>query len=549
MNIKKITIEGFKSIYRQTTIEFTETGLWKVSGPVGYGKTTIGECILFCLFGGVKDSNIASLISWGAKKCISYIELESRGHKIEIRRVVRTKGQGDLDIYIDGELLEYTNKNKAQQILEEDYFDVSKTTIESLCIISFKNFRSIVRMSPGSSETRKFIDDVFGFNIINKYIEKAKEKVAEASIKYNQINAELRTYTTQKEKYELSRARIDKEVNCSEIKSLEDKIEEKNNVLSNINMTWTSQSSFWSSQAESAMNRINVIKTEGKHIKETIEKLQNGICPLCGGKIEKESLDNYITKREDLLKEYNTEKKLYDDAVAKHKEAKNIFLTEQSAVTKEIQALNAEISRIKIQQKLLANNYDKLIDDLSVDIASKKEELTQATIEMNQWQELYDKLYKEGRSTLLKHYIPTLNKNINYYIQELHQPYILKFDETFKCDISAYGVDNIPASSLSTGQSKLVDTAVILGILKTMLNGVNFNISFLDELVSNMDEELRNVICVMLKKNLPDKLIFITTHAEIDDSYFDGKIKVKLHHWEEDDKLIQNSEYIISYLQ
>ena len=29
---------------------------------------------------------------------------------------------------------------------------------------------------------------------------------------------------------------------------------------------------------------------------------------------------------------------------------------------------------------------------------------------------------------------------------------------------------------------------------------------------------------------------------------FDGKIKVKLRHWEEDDKLIQNSEYIITTL-
>ena len=134
-------------------------------------------------------------------------------------------------------------------------------------------------------------------------------------------------------------------------------------------------------------------------------------------------------------------------------------------------------------------------------------------------------------------------------MQELQQPYNIKFDENFKCTISAFGTDDIPVNSLSVGQSKLVDTGVILGIIKTLLNGVNFNICFLDELVGNMHAELREIVCSMIKKNMPDKLIYIISHAEIDDMYFDGKIKVKLRHWEEDDKLIQNSEYIITTLQ
>ena len=112
--------------------------------------------------------------------------------------------------------------------------------------------------------------------------------------------------------------------------------------------------------------------------------------------------------------------------------------------------------------------------------------------------------------------------------------------------ISAYGVDDIPVSNLSTGQSKIVDTAVILGILKTLLNGVNFNMLFLDELFSNAHAELRNTICQMLKKNMNDKLIYIITHAEMDDTLFDGIIKTKLNHWEDEDgKLIQNTEYIV----
>ena len=86
MKVKSITVECFKSIYKKTTIEFSDTGLWKISGDVGAGKTILGEAILFGLFGTVKDTNIKNLISWNAKKCTSSIELESRGHNIIINR-------------------------------------------------------------------------------------------------------------------------------------------------------------------------------------------------------------------------------------------------------------------------------------------------------------------------------------------------------------------------------------------------------------------------------------------------------------------------------
>ena len=64
MIIKKITIHGFKSIYDETEFIFDKdnicTGLWKVSGPVGVGKTTLGEAILWCLYGSVKDKTNTS---------------------------------------------------------------------------------------------------------------------------------------------------------------------------------------------------------------------------------------------------------------------------------------------------------------------------------------------------------------------------------------------------------------------------------------------------------------------------------------------------------
>lgn len=548
MKVKSITVECFKSIYKKTTIEFSDTGLWKISGDVGAGKTTLGEAILFGLFGTVKDTNVKNLISWNAKKCTSSIELESRGHNIIINRLIRKAGQGNLEIYIDGKPLEYTNKRGGQQILEEDYFDITRTAVESLCIISLNNFKSIVKLSAGSAEARKFIDDVFGFNIVNKYIEKTKEHLNTANTKYLEITAVINTLNSQREKYILQKEAIDTDIDCDKIDALKASITSKEKELKDLREDYTNKSNWLQDRKDISTKQMNIIKERGKHIKATIEKLKNGICPLCGGQVNQESLDEYNKQREDLLEQYNVYKDEYNLVTEKLNNLRNENTTLQSNLNNEIHSLNNEISKISMQKTLMSNNYDKLISDIDISINEKTKELIAIDIERNKWQTLYDKLYKESRSTLLRHYIPALNKNINYYMQELQQPYNIKFDENFKCTISAFGTNDIPVNSLSVGQSKLVDTGVILGIIKTLLNGVNFNICFLDELVGNMHAELREIVCSMIKKNMPDKLIYIISHAEIDDMYFDGKIKVKLRHWEEDDKLIQNSEYIITTL-
>ena len=87
----------------------------------------------------------------------------------------------------------------------------------------------------------------------------------------------------------------------------------------------------------------------------------------------------------------------------------------------------------------------------------------------------------------------------------------------------------INISSLSTGQLKTIDMCIILGVLKVIFSGVNFNVMFLDELLSNMDSELRSMVCNIFKSELKEnQTIFIISHQEISDANFDGSINAKL---------------------
>jgi ABC-type thiamine transport system ATPase subunit len=116
------------------------------------------------------------------------------------------------------------------------------------------------------------------------------------------------------------------------------------------------------------------------------------------------------------------------------------------------------------------------------------------------------------------------------YATELHQPYIVKFDRQFKCSVTLAGYDNeIPISSLSTGQLKTVDMMIILGVLGTIIGSNSANVIFLDELFSNLDGGLRNDMCSVLHNFLsPDDTMFVISHQDLDDRYFNGTMKLHL---------------------
>ena len=97
MYIQKIKIENFKSIYDPIEIDFSiVNGFWKISGSVGAGKTSIGEAIIYGLFGSVGGKNQADLISWGRKHGMIEIWCTSKARNIYIKRELNSYGQSPI---------------------------------------------------------------------------------------------------------------------------------------------------------------------------------------------------------------------------------------------------------------------------------------------------------------------------------------------------------------------------------------------------------------------------------------------------------------------
>lgn len=521
MILKKLKVHNFKSIYGDFEIDLEDIkGFWKIEGTVGSGKTTLGEAIIFGLFGDVKGKNNKDLISWGEKKGRVYIECFSKGHNLKIDRDIT----GELKVLVDDEPLVFTNKRNAQSQLAEEYYDVSKMTLELLCIISFNNFKSLSNMTPADS--RAFLDQVFGFSLLTQYAELCKIERKNTgdevvSAQYDKRNIETQI---QKIKDMSNIEKIDGDLSLvkSQIKENETKKENyKREYNNSINKT--------KEEVRTKQDELAQIKALGANKAKEIKFIEQGTCPTCGADIDQSQLETKKQEREVFLKQYKeVEKQIQDNQLW--------LLGELDKYNREIKKYNDAHSELitlktKLEEQERRSSINlKEIGELGVKAKQIEDKINHLKVDEEEWGQLLEFLSTTIRQKILSSFIPLLNSSIQEYTRQLNLPYVIEFDNQFKCTIKLFGLDrNINISSLSTGQLKTIDMCIILGVLKVIFSGVNFNIMFLDELFSNMDADLRSKVCNVLKSELKEnQTIFIISHQEISDANFDGAIHAKL---------------------
>ena len=525
MKIEKIKIENFKSIYEPLEIDFNQVkGFWKISGSVGAGKTTIGEALIYGLFGSVSGKNNGDLISWGRKHGLVELWCQSKGRSIYIKRELNSYGQSPVYVEVDGEELVFTNKRDAQSQLEMEYYDTSKVTLELLCIISFNNFKSLATLN--TADTKKFLDQVLGFYTLTEYAEACKVLKSNNLSNITKINNTISQLESQVKKLEeLSNIEII-EGDINEVKKL---IQIHMDCYGGIQGEMNDEVSLLTSNQVNLRQRMASIATLGKNKKKEIDFIEKGVCPTCGAPIDQSQLEIKKKEREVLLEQYHEVESQIKDIDVSIKEIKDKANEKLKDINDLISSSKKLLTRLEEQEKRIGLNKGE-IESIKKKIKKHNEELVAYQAEDAEWEQLYNILTTQVRSTILQSFIPSLNKNIMQYSQRLHLPYIVQFDSNFKCCIRLCGIDQeIPVSSLSTGQLKTVDMVIILGVLGTVIGSNGINILFLDELFSNLDAGLRNEMCQVLRESLKDDTtIFIISHTDLEDKYFDGNIYMKL---------------------
>lgn len=525
MYIEKIKIENFKSIYDPLELDFTNIkGLWKINGDVGSGKTTIGEAVIFGLFGSIKGKNNADLISWGKKHGLIEVWCRARNKSIYIKREINAYGMSPIYVEVDGDEVIFTNKRDAQSQLENEYYDISRVTVELLCIISFNNFKSLATLN--AADTKKFLDQVLGFYILTQYGDVCKELRSENKQKINDIYNSIRNVQGQINKLKdiANMARI--EGDLDQVKRDKKELDDK---LKQLTSDYKETKELITNELEELNSKLSSIKTLGANKKKEIDFIEKGTCPTCGAPIDQSQLEVKKKEREVLLENYND---INGKVIQKRGElgaCANDYTLQKNKINEKLNKINSLKYKLEEQARRQTINEDE-IKNLENKVEEYNKEVMRYTQEDTEWEMLWQILSNDIRSKILSSFIPTLNENIIKYSQRLQQPYIISFDSSFKCGIKLAGIDQeIALSSLSTGQLKTVDMIIILGVLGTILGGESCNVMFLDELFSNLHSDLRNEMCGVLKDFISeDQTLFIISHYDLDDRYFDGSIKMRL---------------------
>lgn len=523
MYIYKVKTKNFKSIYGEFELDFEDKkGMWKITGSVGAGKTTIGEIIIFGLFGTVSGKSNGDLISWGETKSVVELWCSSCNNNIYIKREINKWGQSPIYVEINGEELVFTNKRNAQFQLESEYYDTSRVMVELLCVISFNNFKSLTTLN--TNDTREFLNHILGFKILSEYNDKCNELKSINSSSIKQLENEINNFQHQINKLEEVSKMSLEEGDINEVNKFIKELDSKLDVLKK---EYKDKSKNINDSISSLKEKKTKLTTLGSEVKKEIQILSKGICPICGAEIKPDIINIKNTKVAELREDY-----IKTDNELKSFQLKLTELTNKynsNPIHNEIYLAKNTLLTLRNQEKYKNINLTE-ISSLKQKIVELENDLVKYKTDEEEWSALSDIFTNKVKTKILRSFIPVLNENISNFSQRLRLPYLVKFNDSFKCELSLYGTNSeIPLSSLSTGQLKVVDMVVILGILKALMGVSGINIIFLDELFSNLDAGLRTEMCQVIRENRKeDQTIFIISHTDLDDNYFEGDIHMRL---------------------
>lgn len=521
MRIDKIRLHNFKSYEDETIIDFTQThGYWWVSGQIGAGKTTIGEAIIFGLYGTISGKSNQSLLTWGTKHGLVELWCESRGKKLYIRRELNAYGQSPMSVEVDGEPIVFTNKRNAQAQLEQDYLDAPRTTMELLCIISFGNFKSLSTLN--AKDTKLFLDQVLGFDSLTAYIDACKDDMSNLRTEAVTVQATIRALKSQVERME-NYTFIDGDPMAlrQKIKYIKEEIVAREQLRDNTIKPLQNKLGTLNQQ-------LGEVKALGMNKRREIDFIKKGKCPTCGAPIDQSQLAIKEAERKNLGDQYTSLSAQISNITAQisqeNVEATN-YITERKNLVK---SQENELIRLEEQAKQTKVNQGE-IDKLKEEISGHEEHLTKINSELAEYERLQQILQVNIRKQVLDSFIPSLNSKIKEFAGMLSMHYVPEFDSMFKCSIRSAALDSIPTSSLSTGQLKMVDMIIILAVISTVISKIQSNIIFLDELFSNLDPRTRSELIAVLRVTLPQTTTcLIVSHQDMDSGLFDGHIKTKL---------------------
>jgi exonuclease SbcC len=549
MLISELTIRGFKSYGNnvQTLKLNTEKGeLILLVGNNGAGKSSLLDSFDYVLYGKVRGkkkrwttlSNLPNRING---ELLNTIKFKSQGTEVEIQRGI---SPNILKLSENGIDNDRAGKSNLDDKIE-NYIGMDIETFKSFISMSINDFKNFISLS--NEEKKLLLDKLFNLEIINTLNSILKDLNRVNKVQIAKFDSEISTLNesiisikksidnaVEKEKQNLQ-AEIDniklemdsKKEDYIKLKEKVDKIKLKESELID--------------EIEKEKKQYIIIQTEIRSAQKDIDLYDSGKCPTCATDFNSDHFlnlkDILLEKRkslESLKVEIENNIKVIKEKQQKLQKISNDANTSFNDITYLLKNYKNQIDKLQKSKEnespksVNVQEFQNTIKELESKKIGSSDNLSTSKDKEVYYKEL-SKIFSEDG--VKKNIISGIIKPINYFITENIKKMGLNFDvtldETFTADIKHFG-STIEHDSLSTGETKKINIAILIAYLKLIRTKRHINILFLDEVFSSIDIEGIDSILGLLKSFANDYNIniFVVHHAILNQEIFDRIIRI-----------------------
>lgn len=514
-----------------------------IVGKNGEGKSTILDALCFALFGKpFRNINKPQLInSINGKNCVTTVEFAVAGKEYKIIRAIKPNL---FEIWCDGELLNQDAASRDyQKVLEQQILKLNYKTFTQVVILGSASFVPFMQLP--SNQRRDVIEDILDIRVFSTMNTVLKTRMQETrdeilrtetalSMARERVANQQKTIKILLESRKDAVSAIQKKIGDNEVSiqttnenisaivgsigSLKSSIEDRKNVIEDI---------------EKAKALSTKKSDKNSDLTVTVDFFNsNDICPQCEQGIPHEHKSSIIKQIQEELTQNQSNIEELTTALAKLNERLETINTIQEQISDkniEVSTANQTVTMLNKMNKELLSEMESTKNDTGNvdDEKSKLKTMAEEAIgllnsktaleEHRQYQELASSLLKDTgiKTTIIREYLPVMNKLINKYLTAMDFYVHFELDETFTEKIKARYRDEFTYESFSEGEKMRIDLAILFTWrqIAKMKNSVNTNLLILDEIFDSSLDVAGTDYFLTLMSGFDDKTnVFVISH-------------------------------------
>jgi DNA repair exonuclease SbcCD ATPase subunit len=520
------------------TLELHAHASTLIIGANGAGKSTMTEAICFALFGrALRNINKPALVnSTNKRDTMVELWLTIDQTQYQIRRGIKPTL---FEIYVDGVVVPApASLADYQTLLETTILKINYKSFMQIVVLGSASFVPFMRLTPAAR--REIIEDLLDIEIFSAMSGLTKDELTETKTAGDQLTLQrvlldeqirmAHTFTTQltdERESKLAIIQSATETTETQIASLR----AQQTTLTEQLLAYASAPAAYqvaSQKLSEYTTTYRAIGTREKKLeKERLFYTTHDECPTC----EQSITDTFKHARFHLLSEKDaaaqialTQCQVLIDKYQTLTNARHDRLDEADAIRAEYNLVDVQVPIHTRRLRELAEERDTVLapPPAPVDIEAlqtRQQDIHAQHVVVSTRRSVLETaltLLKDSgiKSRVIKHYLPIINKQINYYLTAMDFPIHFTLDEEFKESIQSRHRDEFSYESFSEGEKKRIDLALLLTwrAIARLKNSAACNVLVLDEVFdSSLDvngtEEFLKIIHTLEHAN-----VFVISH-------------------------------------